>query len=219
MVVLKTPLGSQRASGTLAGALTFRQAHSRNVASIKSNPKQPRTLAQRATRIWMTWLSKQWATLSFLERHTWLNYAASPLLSPYHAYIRYNTKRWITQPGIANYPDEFHFAPSINYPAGEDTATMSLYTHTSGGGPGLIWHKFEGKYNVDCWNLAYHLITPAKPQPVPSNLLHVETVDHNGWFEITIPNLPAGAQTLKYSTNSGSGLPYKYYRTINETVT
>lgn len=219
MVVLKTPLGSQRASGSLAGVLTFREAQARHVAGIKSNPKQPRTLAQRATRIWMAWLSKQWSTLSFLQKRTWLNYADSPLLSPYHAYIRYNTRRWITQPGDATFPDEFHFAPSIEYPASEAALQSDRINQTTGAGPGYIWHKFQVQWNTNCWNHAYHLFTPAKPQPVASNLVHVETVDHDGWFEVRIPNLTPGLVKLRWSWNANTGKSNHWYRTITETVT
>lgn len=219
MVVLKSPLTSQSASGTLADVLTFRNLRSKHVAGVKSNPKQPRTLAQRATRIWMTWLSKQWSTLSYDQQHTWLNYTDTPLLSAYHAYIRYNTKRWITQPGSRHYPDYFHFAPSIQYPAAENTPTTNIQNRTSGGGPGFIWHKFETIYNTDCWLFAYHLSTIAHPNPVAGNLVHVETVDHDGWFDLKIRNLPPGATKLYWLVSSGTGIPYHWYRELNETVT
>lgn len=219
MVKLKSPFGSIAASGKLGDVLSFRTDRHGASAGRKRNPKQPRTIAQRATRLWLSWLSAEWATLTTAERATWANHPDVPILSPYHAFISYNTERWQTQPGERRYPDYWHFAPSSSYPAPENTVGTSVGSIVTGGGPGMIWFNFTSTFNVDIWTFAYHLKTTEHPWPCRRNLVAILNVTPLAPNRHEIHGLQPGVTELWYSRLTRSGLPDHYYRQIIETVT
>lgn len=219
MVILKGPMHSQKASGVLGDAIQFETRRGRHVAGKRRRPRQPRTEAQRATRLWMTWLSQQWHLISAADQATWLNYEDSPLLSPYTAYIKYNTDRFKNQPGLHTGPDTFHVFPSTAYPATENTQGGNPADHEYIGGVHQITHNFTMIWQADTWFWNYHRISAEHPECVYANLVHIETVDQVAHYSIVIKNLPAGDVTLRYARVSHTGLANLWYRSFTVTVT
>lgn len=100
------PLLSLSASGTLAGNLVYSSWHGRPYVKRRSTPRDPRSVAQLASRALMRFLAHAWSTRTAAEHATWDAHPDRPKLSRYHCYLAYNADRWA----------HYH-APSAAYPA------------------------------------------------------------------------------------------------------
>lgn len=93
MVKLTGPGLAQKASGSLAGQLTFSNWKDKGYLKTKSKPKQPRSPAQVSLRATMAFLSQQWSTILEADQNTWRELSRPREISPFNAYQAYNIKR------------------------------------------------------------------------------------------------------------------------------
>lgn len=108
MVKTRGPLQGHEASGQIADALIFSVNKKRSYVKKHAKPANPRTPAQVSVRSMQTFLGQQWRLISPADQITWVHLADVRKISPYHAYMSYNAKRW------ANFKH-----PTQRYPAVE----------------------------------------------------------------------------------------------------
>lgn len=219
MPTLTGPCQSQEARGTLAGLLTYSRRRGRNVAGVASSPRQPRTLAQVATRIFMTWITKQWSTLTAAERASWLNYEPTPLLSPYHAYLQHNVNRFKNIPDRNTTLELYDTWPSKAYPTTKATKADNCGANSAVGGPGYIDHTYYNNALYDRWFISYHLATPGINYATYANLVFVALHGPYRWTTQRITGLPPGVQTLWAIACSATGKPRSPPYELTATVT
>jgi len=94
MVKLIGPLCSLEARGALAETLIYARVGMTSYAKAYAVPTNPQTQPQTSIRIAITAITQAWQTLADYEKSTWQELADLWNLSPYHAYLRYNTQRW-----------------------------------------------------------------------------------------------------------------------------
>jgi len=218
MVKIKAPFGSITASGKLGGVLGFRTDRRGNSVGRKRHPKQPRTLAQRATRSWMSWLSSQWSTLSEEQQATWSFPQFGRDQSPYHVFIRHNTDRIKNLPGLLTNPSLFTTWPGQTFPITRTGALGSYTGETTTPGVGYLDFKRNITTINQQWGYAYFWITTEYPKPVYRSLVRIETVQTTGWLTTRIANLTAGPCTIKFVRFSTNGLTTTWWSTISTTI-
>lgn len=108
MAHLKKPNLSDASSGSIAKLLTY--SKSKNVQSLKlwRSPRDTKTNKQLSVRALTGWISSNWKAIPKAYQDTWEPLAAPDLIANYHAYVRFNARRWR------------HFIPpSLAYPPAE----------------------------------------------------------------------------------------------------
>jgi len=219
MVNLKGPLHSQSASGKLGKSLQFASGRGGPFAGKRRKPKQPRTTAQRATRIWMTWLTSQWKQLSDEQQSSWRSAPLTKDLSPYHSYVRFNTNRFKNLPGLQYLLQSFHTFPTKAYPPTETGDTATIADSVATGGQHQITHNFNVTWLGWNWAVAYFLRTAENLWPTYRTLVAIQNVEANGPYSITIANLPAGSVRLNYCLLNRTGNPKNWWNWFTATVT
>ncbi len=126
MVKLIGPMQSARASGTLAGQLTFGFTGKTPTLRKKPNPRQPRTGKQVSMRAMIKFLTRQWKRLSKPDQATWAQPYRHPCLPDYNAYLKHNLKRWRS-----------FLAPSQTFPINAVLPPNQLWTDSA---PGYVRH-------------------------------------------------------------------------------
>lgn len=219
MVKLKQPLLSSRATGTLGNAIQFGHWKGRSIVGRKRRPKQPRTAAQLATRIYMSWLCKQWSTLSIAETASWAAPAAATKIPAYNAFIRHNIDRFKHLPGDQYWVAEYPCYPSTAYPTTLATNAADFASPAILNGEG----KFRIRYTLsplnDNWLMAVHQISAPHPLAVYKNLIDVWTATAGGIQDRWVDPAPVGAYTIHIITISRTGKARNHYRSKTVTVT
>lgn len=117
---LKGPSVSAEASGSLADVLTYSHSNKTGYAKKHAAPSNPRSGAQVSIRAAVKFLSQRWHYLSPAQKLTWAPQAETLHVAHYHAFIRYNMKRW------GNFK-----SPTKEHPAAE-TSTVPKVPYTDG---------------------------------------------------------------------------------------
>lgn len=218
MAKLKGPLFSTTATGALAKLLDYSSRRRGPIAGAHRRPRQPRTIAQRATRIFMAWLTAEWRTCSSAEKASWYLAPNAVPTSPYHAYLQHNVCRFSLMPDVAGHPHETALWPSAAWPTTNDTLYNNLSSGSAWGGPGTITHRYWNAPANDGWFASYHLEVPGINYCTYRNLVYMQTELPSGWHEIVIPNMPAGLQKIRIICASRTGWPigttYVYTATV-----
>lgn len=94
MAVVKGPLFSLDASGTVAGAVVFGKWKGRNYVRRHAVPSNPKSVGQLSVRAMMKFLTQYWASLTSPQQTDWEERAAVTNVSPFNAFVGYNMKRW-----------------------------------------------------------------------------------------------------------------------------
>ncbi len=218
MVKLKRPLLSTAASGPLSGILDYSTRRRGAIAGAHRVPAQPRTQPQRATRLWMTWLTKQWKTFTAEEQASWNSAYPFTDLSPYHAYLRHNTSRLNNLPGDLSPPNQMHAWPTKAYPAAEtgDYGTFRNWSVTPG--PGYLEWKRDNNLIRQQWSMFLFHITAENPGASIRNLVSAETSDQPTTYITRITNLPPGYCLLKLAIITTTGNTRGYWSGIDGVV-
>jgi hypothetical protein len=93
MVKLKSPMMSLDASGSIGSAITFSKWKGRNYARKLVVPANPQSGLQTGMRAGMSYLSKNYASLTAGEKTAWEAHVASLSISGINGYIRHNQAR------------------------------------------------------------------------------------------------------------------------------
>ena len=94
MVKLIGPCMSLQARGTLNNVITYAVLGQTCYAKTHFTPTNPNTNAQIGVRIMTKYLTAKWAELSTNEKAKFTTLAETLNLSPYHAWLTLNGKRW-----------------------------------------------------------------------------------------------------------------------------
>jgi len=96
MAKLIGPLMSIDARGSVGDALTYAKIGKTNYAKQYTVPRNPKSAAQTAHRLGIGFISSLWKTLSVEQKATWNDLGDQLQLPPYHAFLKTNCKRWVT---------------------------------------------------------------------------------------------------------------------------
>ncbi len=96
MAVLKGPLFSLDASGSIGGAVVYSKWKGRNYARRHAVPANPNSAGQRSMRAMMQFLTQIWDGLTAGQKVDWETRAAVTNISPFNAFVSYNMTRWGT---------------------------------------------------------------------------------------------------------------------------
>jgi len=94
MAIVKGPMMSLDASGSLAGAVVFSKWKGRNYVRQLVTPANPRSGSQTGFRASMKFLAQIWASLTDANHATWEDRASDMIVSPFNAFTSYNQLRW-----------------------------------------------------------------------------------------------------------------------------
>jgi len=94
MARLIGPLFSLDARGQFGQTLIYSKNHRTNYAKPYKIPQDDKTPLQMYTRRGVGFISKHWTDLTTEEKATWQPLADELGTSPYHAYLRFNNRRW-----------------------------------------------------------------------------------------------------------------------------
>jgi hypothetical protein len=94
MVRVQAPALSLEASGTIAGALTFSKWKGRPYVRERVDPSNPKSGGQVGVRSMLSFLAKQWASISSANQTTWEDRADAKVISEFNAYVGYNVFRF-----------------------------------------------------------------------------------------------------------------------------
>jgi len=218
MTVIKAPFMSYEAHGTLASLLTYSGRRGRNKAGLKSNPRQPRTEAQRATRIFMAWLTGEWAAITPARKATWLNFADTPLLSPYHAYLSHNVNRIKNIPPLWGDPSLYPYWPGQAYPVTRTGQAANTTGETLTGGIGSATYTVNVLDKRDNWAIAFFRVKWAGEPPAYRRLIRIATVQTNGLHTIHIANLAPGPINIYCQRLTIDGLTTTWWSSYFTTI-
>lgn len=112
MAVVKGPLFSIGASGTVAGSIVYSIWKGRPYVRQHAVPANPKSQAQLGVRAALRFLSQFWDALGAAEQASWVDPAASTNISPFNAYIQYNMIRW----GLFTTPTQLYPAAELDTP-------------------------------------------------------------------------------------------------------
>jgi hypothetical protein len=94
MAVVKGPLFSLDAAGTIGRSVVFSKWKGRNYVRRHAVPANPKSSSQVSVRAAMTFLSQYWDSLNAGEQSSWDDRAAATKISPFNAFVSYNLDRW-----------------------------------------------------------------------------------------------------------------------------
>lgn len=112
MAVVKGPLFSVGASGTVAGAVVYSVWKGRPYVRQHAVPANPRSGGQLSMRAMLKFLAQYWDSLSSAQQTDWNTRAAVTNVSPFNAFVSYNQLRW----GTNLNPSKLDPATSTNTP-------------------------------------------------------------------------------------------------------
>lgn len=88
MAIIRNPLFSIAASGTIGRILTIRSAETRTIASLPMRPNAQPSAAQQQCRLRGSWAATTWAGLTTAEQDQWKALALTRELPPFGLYMR-----------------------------------------------------------------------------------------------------------------------------------
>jgi len=206
-MLITQPLGSTEARGTFAGLITYSRRRGRNLAGIKSNPKQPRTLPQRAIRVAAAALAKLWAGLTPPEMASWAVDPAVIRAAAYHNFMSYNLLRLTTLPNQHTGLQARDAHPSAAFPATKATQ-WPLWTGDTitPGSRSAVWRINWTTLN-DAWLVIFHHLNAPEPWTILQNIIGVFPITGPGNQYFRLENLPPGNARLAFVPVSRTGLP------------
>ena len=114
MAIITGPLFSLEAHGSLGDVLTYARLGRTNYTKVHFTPANPRSQKQVVRRLMTGWLTQTWSALSDSEKANFNSMATSWNLSPYHAWLKFNSQRWTSNLMPAKLlPTGFDFTPNV----------------------------------------------------------------------------------------------------------
>lgn len=192
------PLMSQSASGPFARLFEFSNHREGSRAGQRRAPAQPRTLAQRSTRVLMQSLARLWSTLLQADRDTWKSTILDHTIAPYHRFLRFNAQRMTIDADLQTSSTDAPYWPASFYPptiAGTvNTPGPIAITGVSGGFNHTI--GIGGPPDHNC--LHYFQVTAEHPNPHPRTRIALLPLPDPGAQTVEVRGLPAGFINVKY---------------------
>jgi len=94
MAKVTAPLLSLDARGKFGDTLIYSKCLGTSYTKAYAVPKNPRSTGQTAQRLMVKIITQLWSTLTAEQKSTWAPLALELQLSPYHAFLRFNTREW-----------------------------------------------------------------------------------------------------------------------------
>ena len=201
MAKLIGPLMSIDARGSVGDALTYAKIGKTNYAKQYTVPRNPKSAAQTAHRLGIGFISSLWKTLTVEQKATWNALADQLQLPPYHAFLKTNCKRWVTDEALTCQLPIVDPYPPHN-PAYPVDATPSLLPY---GGPYTYFNLTLDNIQNSIYGVPHALQFAHAPNPT-TDPGHLDTVaillpawvqDGNTSWSLTA-DLPPGALDATY---------------------
>ncbi len=129
MAIIIGPLFSLEAHGSLGNVITYARLGRTNYSKVHFTPANPQSDKQTVRRAMTKWLTQTWSSLNDTEKARFNNMAERWNLSPYHAWLKFNSQRWTSNlmPAKA-FPAGFTFEPSVyNFSATQNGNLWTIY--------------------------------------------------------------------------------------------
>jgi len=178
MAGVKGPLFSLDASGSVGDAIVFAKWKGRNYVRRHAIPSNPKSVGQVSVRAMMKFLAQYWASLDAAEQADWENRAAATDISPFNAFVGYNTERW----GRFAFPSKLDPATEIG-----TAGTILAPTATAGSRSVLLAVPISAA--ADNWGVVIHssLVTSFTPsRNTARQLIPAETVATFQWLDFPL---------------------------------
>lgn len=195
MAKVTAPLHSARASGTIAGMITFATKNGKTYVKKYAPPTNPKTAHQVSMRAMMRLLTKDWINLTTSQQTTWNNAYPNTNLAPYHAYLRCNMIRWANRS-----------PPTKKYPAAESSSPGEETEIDAAGGVRHV--KITAGLDddeLDNWTMLLFHSDVDIPTPNQDQLIHVQKVQTTTPFTWTHTPLAPGTHYYKIVAASDDG--------------
>lgn len=207
MAKLTAPLMSQDARGRCFGDMQIGHWKGRHVIGRRRRPRQPRTEPQRATRLWSTFLSQQWGSLTIAEKASWSAYEPQKDVPNYNKYLSWNIRQLHSFPGVPVWPAITPNCPSAVYPPTYATDPAGHAPMVPVPGPGSATFGTTINVALDNWVLLWFHTTPGGPWALYKNLIGATHAPTTGDYTITIRDLPPVLYVTGYLHVSRTGKP------------
>jgi hypothetical protein len=188
------PFWSDAAAGTLAHLITYYRTPHGHAAHARGRPRYTETGLQRAIRLIMPAMARDWHLLSVPASVTWDGLADQNATTCYHAFLSYNMRRWRT-----------FKPPTQAYPPAETGTNPTVMSWTRSSGKGYVNHEINVQTLNSLWTLSMHRATayfgPAT-LPKTSRLLTIHAPGYLRWSE---QGLAPGTYYYRYRCGSTSG--------------
>lgn len=178
MAGVKGPLFSLDASGSIGDAIVFSKWKGRNYVRRHAIPSNPKSVGQVSVRAMMKFLSQYWDSLSDGDKADWETRAAATDISPFNAYVGYNTERW----------GRFAF-PSKLDPATDTNTAGTILSPTAVAGSRSILLSVPISAAADNWGVVIHssLTTSFTPsRNTARQIIPAESVDTFTWLDFPL---------------------------------
>ncbi len=196
MVKLTAPLMAQEASGKLGKALIYSRAGVRNYAKRYRKPSQPQSTLQLSNRALVAWLTTRWATLSTAAQSSWWEHAERWSLSKYHAYLRYNCRRF--QAGEA---------PTTRFPPDTTGFTGRPDYDTATGGVHMATYKTHLRVDDGTWGFELHRSQTPGDVSDKTNVITIQPYHPTDYYTYWVDSpLPPGTYYYRNRCQSVYGL-------------
>lgn len=162
MAVVKAPLMSLDASGTLGGAIVFSKWKGRNYVRRHAIPSNPKSSPQLSVRAMMQFLSQEWAAITAGDKATWEARASLTNVSPFNAYVAVNMKRW----GLETYPGQVD-------PVTENDAVGTIANESATAGVRSITISDEVTVLASNWGIMLYKSITTGFTPGRNNMFHI----------------------------------------------
>lgn len=192
MAVVKGPLFSLEASGTVGGAVVYSKWKGRDYVRRHVVPANPRSVGQLSVRAMMQFLTQWWDSLSDADQLSWDTPAAVTNISPFNAYVAYNLTKW----GLND-------TPSKAYPAAEVGEPGTLKDHDATAGVRSITVQAESLDHQDMWGVLVYRSLTTGLTGTRNQLVHVipaNVAAVHSWLDSPLP--PAIEQFYKFRSFS-----------------
>jgi len=172
MVKVHGPMFSLAASGTIGKAATFSNWKGRPYVRERVIPANPKSGPQIGMRAMLSFLSKEWAGLSTVEKATWEARAKATVIAPFNAFTSYNQTRWRSYKG----PTQSFPAAEISTPAAAPTTTVTggirqCELSIADGAPAPDWGFIVHRSTVTGFTPAYSNCVMVKPKTATPTVL------------------------------------------------
>jgi len=178
MAIVKGPLFSLDASGSVGDSIVFAKWKGRNYVRRHAIPSNPKSVGQVSVRAMLKFLTQFWDDLPIGSQISWTTRAAATDISPFNAYVSYNMLRW----------GRYAF-PSQADPADEDDTAGTILAPTATAGSRSILLSVPISVVADNWGVVIHsfLTTGFTPsRNTGRQVIPAESVDTFTWLDFPL---------------------------------
>lgn len=194
MAVVRGPLQSLSAAGTIGAALTFARRGRSTTAYARTRPSQPRTPAQIGRRVMFAFLGSQWPFIAAVDQQTWLPKFGDPQPYAFLHYQSVNLARWTA-----------FLAPSQASPPTEATTPNGITTLTATPFQGYVQLRFAQMNPPRAWGWILFRDTTLPMNASPHNLVQIWPAIGSGTFVRIDYPVPPGTWHYRLGNFSPDG--------------